>query len=649
MIDSKYLLEVFKSSPNPCFIVLPDSPVFTIVAVSKVLLASISGVESEILNQSATKIFSGPSAFPAPITGATLIESFNEVIVTRKTQNVSAWSPDGMNAVHKQHKKHWEGESMPLFDHDDEIRYILYSAVEISEKMNPVKPGVSEMNDVKDEALLSENIHDRTFDDNSTILESIGDAFIRVDKNWVVTYWNNQAEKMLNQPRENILNKGIWEVYADAIDTPFYTNFQKAITENTNVRYEALYAPLELWLEVNVFPSDSGCSVYFKDISDRKKAAEKVRDSEEKNRLIMNAALDAIICMDKKGNITFWNPKATVLFGWDVKEVMGKKLSSFIIPEKFRYHHDAGLEKYLLTGEEKIFNHILEMEGTRRDGGLFPIELTVIPINQPNEQFFCAFIRDISARRKAEESIRQQALDLEISNKELEQFAYVASHDLQEPLRMVTSFLKQIESKYSNIIDDRGKQYIYFAVDGAKRMRQIILDLLEFSRVGRWDEKLELVDVKTLAEESLSLFANQVAETKAIIHIHPLPVISTYKTPFTQVLQNLLSNALKYRQEDKIPVIEISALESEDDWEFIIKDNGIGISSEYHERIFVIFQRLHNRDEYSGTGIGLAIVKKIISNMGGNIRVESEEGKGAAFHINIPKNIPIRRQVNTVI
>jgi PAS domain S-box-containing protein len=529
MIDREYMLEVFKASLNPCFIVLPDSPVFTIVAASRVLLSSIPASESEVLNQSAAKIFSGPSASPGLITYDTLIDSFNNVILTGKTQNVSAWSPDGLNPVEKHQNRYWEGESMPLFDQEGVLRYIFHSAVDITGKLNQRNAGVSE---------TKESVEDPVFD--------------------------------------------------------------------------------------------------------RKKATEKIRDSEEKNRLIMNAALDAIICIDKRGDVTFWNPKAAELFGWQAGEVMGKKLSSFIIPENFRHRHDAGLEKYVATGEQRALNRILELEGARRGGELFPIELTIIPINQPNEQFFCAFIRDISARKKAEENIRQQAADLEISNKELEQFAYVASHDLQEPLRMVTSFLKQIESRYSDIIDDKGKQYIYFAVDGAKRMRQIILDLLEFSRLGRLDEKLEVVDVKMLADESLKLFANQIAETDAIIDIQSLPVIHAYKAPLRQVLQNLLSNALKYQHEDRRPVITISSFEKGTDWEFIVKDNGIGISSEHHERVFVIFQRLHNRDEYSGTGIGLAIVKKIISNMGGRIWIDSEEGKGSAFHFSIPKNI-VRR------
>ncbi|RYY26600.1 MAG: PAS domain S-box protein [Chitinophagaceae bacterium] len=759
MIGNQYLLEVFRSSRNPSFIVLPDSPLFTICAASKTLLDFFSATENEVVDNNVAAVFGTLRSSTGSSVGNALIESFYKVISTGSKEQVLYKGPEYSNAESQLDPICWEGDSIPLFDDAGVLKYILHSAVERGQ------PGGYQ---------IAGKISGTAPDEKNTILERIGEAFFTLDNNSIVTYWNKEAEKVLNLPREQILNKNLWEVYSDAIDTPFYTNFLKAVTENTIVRFEGFYETLQLWLEVNVFPSSAGCSVYFKDITDRKKTAEKIRDSEEKNMLIMNAALDAIICIDTNGDVTFWNPRATEIFGWNADDVMGKPLSSFIIPEKFRHHHDAGIERYLKTGKEQALNRILELDGVRRSGEEFPIELTVIPIRQPNEEFFCAFIRDISARKKAEERIRQsnerfekvaqatndaiwdwdivqnnlyrgsgflplfgfakdtapdekeiwnqgfhpedlagvqsslhealddkstnhwqmqyrilradgrvstvidrgviirdqygeavrmvgamndisyqkefeesltrlnkvlgeQARDLAISNNELEQFAYVASHDLQEPLRMVTSFLKQLENKYSAVLDDRAKQYIYFAVDGAKRMKQIILDLLEFSRVGRGDERLEMVDVKLLVEESLMLFANQVDETQAIITIHSLPEVLTYKTPFRQVFQNLLSNAIKYRKPDRVPSIEISASENESDWQFIVKDNGIGISKEYHERIFVIFQRLHNRDEYSGTGIGLAIVKKIINNLGGSIWIDSDEGKGTSINFTIPK------------
>ncbi|HEU5054834.1 MAG TPA: PAS domain-containing protein [Hanamia sp.] len=254
--------------------------------------------------------------------------------------------------------------------------------------------------------------------------------------------------------------------------------------------------------------------------------------------------------------------------------------------------------------------------------------------------------RDISKLKENEiqlkilnEQLEARAKELVASNQELEQFAYVASHDLQEPLRMVSNFLTQIEKKYYDILDEKGKTYIHFAVDGAQRMRQMILDLLEFSRAGRKVDERKQVNLNILVKEILNLHQKQVEETKAIVKVGELPVIAAPQSAIRQVFQNLISNSLKYNQLKKgiIPEISISSKDHGNEWQFEVKDNGIGIDKQYFERVFVIFQRLHDRSEYSGTGIGLAITKKIIENMHGNIWIESEPGKGTSFFFTLPK------------
>jgi light-regulated signal transduction histidine kinase (bacteriophytochrome) len=256
--------------------------------------------------------------------------------------------------------------------------------------------------------------------------------------------------------------------------------------------------------------------------------------------------------------------------------------------------------------------------------------------------------RDISKLKESEiqlktlnNQLEARAKELVASNQELEQFAYVASHDLQEPLRMVSNFLTQIEKKYNDILDEKGKTYIHFAVDGAKRMRLMILDLLEFSRAGRNVDRPEEVDLNVLVKDILNMYQKQIEETKAIVNISDLPTLAIPKTGIRQVFQNLISNSLKYNQLKKgvIPQVSISTKHFETDWQFEVKDNGIGIDSQYFEKIFIIFQRLHDRSEYSGTGIGLAITKKIIENFGGTIWIESEIGKGTSFFFTIPKEV----------
>ena len=263
----------------------------------------------------------------------------------------------------------------------------------------------------------------------------------------------------------------------------------------------------------------------------------------------------------------------------------------------------------------------------------------------PAENGLSVYFKDITGRKEAitqlrilNDSLQRQTRELAISNAELEQFAYVASHDLQEPLRMVTSFLTQLEKKYNTIIDDKGRQYIHFAVDGAKRMRQIILDLLEFSRVGRTEGKAEDVDTNKLVYDVLALFRKKIEEKNARVIFNGLPVIYTHKVPLREVFQNLIGNSLKYHKRGRSPLIFIHCEEHEKYFVFSVKDNGIGIDHEYFDKIFIIFQRLHNKDEYAGTGMGLAITKKILENQGGKIWLESEEGEGSTFYFTIIKH-----------
>jgi two-component system sensor histidine kinase/response regulator len=234
-------------------------------------------------------------------------------------------------------------------------------------------------------------------------------------------------------------------------------------------------------------------------------------------------------------------------------------------------------------------------------------------------------------------SLKQQAKELAFSNAELEQFAYVTSHDLQEPLRTITSFLLLLEGKYKDHIDDKGKQYIHFAIDGAQRMKQIILDLLEFSRVGRTEDKREEVNLQEMITEIINLLQKQIEEQQARIVFNNLPTLQTFKAPIRQIFQNLMANGLKYQKTGTMPVICITCTETEEHWQFAVKDNGIGINASCFEKIFVIFHRLHRKEQYSGTGIGLAVTKKMIEYMGGRIWVESEEGEGSTFNFTISK------------
>lgn len=244
----------------------------------------------------------------------------------------------------------------------------------------------------------------------------------------------------------------------------------------------------------------------------------------------------------------------------------------------------------------------------------------------------------INEQKRLKTELEKNKIVLEAKNEELEQYAYVASHDLQEPLRMVSSFMNKLSSKYGDQLDDRAKMYIEYAENGAVQMKQIILDLLDFSRADKPSEQLERVDLNELLKNYLELRKETISDTSAKINYTTLPKIETIKPLITQVFYNILDNALKYTKKDTSPLINIIAYEQDTHWKFSVSDNGIGIDPQFFDKIFQLFQRLHNRNEYHGTGIGLSLVKRSIEFMGGKIWLESELGVGSTFYFTIQKN-----------
>jgi PAS domain S-box-containing protein len=367
-----------------------------------------------------------------------------------------------------------------------------------------------------------------------------------------------------------------------------------------------------------------------------------LKHSEEKTKLIINSALDAIICIDSGSIITIWNPQAEKIFGWKAGDVLGQSLTEIIVPPQYREHHKRGMQRYLQTGEGPVIKQIIEITALNHSGIEFPIELTIIPIKQNGGEFFCAFIRDITERKMAERklnelnaSLQKKAAGLAAANAELEQFVYIASHDLQEPLRTTSSFIELLDQQYAEKIDDKGTQYLSFIKQSSLRMQTLINDLLDFSRLGRKKE-LQLIDCNILLRDVLADLNTKIQEEQAEITITTLPVINGYPTELKLLFQNLIINAIKFRKNNYAPSIKITAEQTNDHWTFVVQDNGIGIEDQHREKIFIIFRRLHTREKYEGSGIGLAHCKKIVELHGGKIWVESEVGEGSRFYFTIP-------------
>ncbi|HYE04376.1 MAG TPA: ATP-binding protein [Planctomycetota bacterium] len=348
-------------------------------------------------------------------------------------------------------------------------------------------------------------------------------------------------------------------------------------------------------------------------------------------RAIVDAALDAVITIDEGDVITDWNPQAEAIFGWSKAEAIGRHLVDLIIPHAYRAAHRRGIDTYLATGVGPVLNRRIELTALRRDGGEFPVELSIVPTRIAGRLMFCGFLRDITHERAARRLAAEKAEALERTNAELAQFAYVSSHDLQEPLRMIRQYLGLLDRRIGPQLDESSRQFIGYALDGATRMQALITDLLSFSRLDR-ETVHDEVDLERVVLESVANLKARIDESGASVRHEPLPRVLGDKIQLVQVLQNLIGNGLKFRRPDVAPEILVSAADRGDGWWVVsVRDNGIGIAPEHQQRIFDVFQRLHARAEYEGTGIGLAICKKIVEHHGGTLTVESTLGAGATF------------------
>ncbi len=359
-------------------------------------------------------------------------------------------------------------------------------------------------------------------------------------------------------------------------------------------------------------------------------------EASRRHHQIIETALDAFIEIDSDGLITDWNAQAETTFGWSRSEAIGQTLSQMIIPHRYREAHTQGLRLFLATGEGPVLNKRIEIAALHRDGTEFPIELAIAAIRWGERRLFSAFVRDVTEQKRAQQELARKVEELARSNAELEQFAYVASHDLQEPLRMVASFTQLLAHRYKGKLDADADEFIGFAVDGATRMQQLIQDLLSYSRVTTKGQSFRLIDAKAPCDNALENLQTSIKDSNAVVNVGPLPAVLADPRQLMQLFQNLIGNAVKYRN-DRTPEIHVAAKPNGDQWVFSVQDNGIGIAPQHSERIFQMFQRLHTTNEYQGTGIGLAICRKIVERHGGKIWVEAQPGKGSTFVFTIPR------------
>jgi PAS domain S-box-containing protein len=338
---------------------------------------------------------------------------------------------------------------------------------------------------------------------------------------------------------------------------------------------------------------------------------------------------------DENGRIVLVNSETERLFGYERGELLGQTVE-MLLPARFREMHPAHRGAFRAAPVKRSMGHGRDLFGLRKDGTEFPVEIGLNPVQTAKEMQVLVAVVDITERKAAERKQEEYMRELQRSNAELEQFAYVASHDLQEPLRMVASYAELLAERYKGKLDQRADMYIGYAVDGAKRMQRLIHDLLAYARISSQAKPLQPTDASAAVADVMKQLRGAIETSKAEVVFGNLPMVNADESQLRQLLQNLIANAIKFHG-DGPPHVEIRAELMGEMWNFAVADDGIGIAKESSSRIFEMFQRLHTREEYDGSGIGLAISKRIVERHGGSIWFDSEPGRGTTFHFTIPK------------
>jgi PAS domain S-box-containing protein len=473
------------------------------------------------------------------------------------------------------------------------------------------------------------------------LLEAAPDAMVVVNQSGKIVLLNVQAEKQFGYRRDELLGQKVTNIipegFAERLIADDLRSTEDALAQqiDTGIELTALRKDgSEFPIEIMLSPLESAEGILvtaaIRNISVRKAADKNLVQMEGRYRGLLEAAPDAMVVVNQSGEIVILNVQAEKQFGYRRDELLGQKVTN-IIPVGFA---ERLIADHLRSAEDALEQQIgtgIELIALRKDKTEFPIELMLSPLENADGTLVTAAIRDISVRKAAEANLLLKVKELNRSNEELGQFAYIASHDLQEPLRMVASYTQLLSKRYKGKLGADADEFIAFAVDGASRMQRLIQDLLTYSRVGTKGRELRDTSSEEALQQALTNLRGAIEEKGALVTHDVLPAVKADEMQLTQLFQNLVGNAIKY-QNSGIPRIHIAAAKNGGkQWTFSVKDNGLGIEPQYFERIFGMFQRLHKREEFAGAGIGLAICKKIVERHGSSISVESQPGQGSTF------------------
>ncbi len=503
--------------------------------------------------------------------------------------------------------------------------------------------------DVKDRsAQLRDEIANHQFDQDllrhyaeqerlfTAVVQSSTDAVITETLDGTITAWNQAAQNLFGYAPQQAVGHSIDMIVPAELRGEVRVLLDKVsrgehIAHHETVRQARDGRLIDVSLSISPIKSHTGTIIgaakILRDVTEPKLA-------QTNFRLAVEASPSGVLMIDRNGAIVLANAEIERLFGYARDELLGRPVES-LVPERFRGGHGALRDMFFAAPTVRPMGADRDLNGARKDGSEFPVEIGLNPIQSRHGMLVLAVVIDISSRKREAAAIARYTEELRRSNTELEQFAYVASHDLQEPLRMVASFTQLLADRYRGKLDDKADQYIQHAVDGAKRMQGLVRDLLHFSRVTASERSPQPVDAANVVESVLVSLSPAIADCKAEVVTGTLPAVLGDETELEQVFQNLIANALKFHGDQPARIL-VDAQRHDGEWIFRVQDNGIGIDAKHHERIFQMFQRLHQRGKYGGNGIGLAVVKKIVERQGGRIWIESRLGEGATFFFTVP-------------
>ncbi len=470
------------------------------------------------------------------------------------------------------------------------------------------------------------------------LLDSAPDAMVIVNERGHIELANKQVEALFGYKKSDLIGRPIEvlmpERFAQAHVGSRNGYFASPVTRSMgqNIDLRALKQNgQEFPVEISLSPleTDQGLlvSAAIRDVSER-------READAKFRNLLDSAPDAMVIVGDNGEIVLANKQTESVFGYSQDELVGQPIE-ILMPKRFQGKHAHHRQSFFVTPIVREMGRNLELFGQKKTGQEFPVEISLSPLETKEGLLVSAAIRDITERKDKEVELNRYAQQLESKNQELEQFAYIASHDLQEPMRTVSSFAGLLLDEYRGQLDQNADTYLQYISDSSQRMTLLIKGLLDYSRIGS-QSTLSLVKCDDLLSELRQDLEVIIAEQHATVRHSGLPELVTYGNELRQLLQNLLSNAIKFHKPGCPPEVTVSATKHEAFWQFTVQDNGIGIDPLYQDRVFMIFHRLHTTDEYEGTGIGLAHCKKIVELLGGTLWLDSEPGVGSQFHFTVP-------------